>query len=155
MTSFWRLASCCSSKITTAVFSKVSHNYGPESNAWQYVRQVDEGPQYGGGTYVHLFQSDLSLHFSLDVCADSHDVYSFAEFAPIYTLYDNDIRCGRGAAKHGKGVETLNVIGGDTLSFYSTQLSDDSKQEVDVAGLCQSFMRLSKKMSLFTRTMIL
>lgn len=44
-----------------------------------------------------------------------------ATYNPIYELYDDNVRCGRGAALTGNGVETLSVIAGDEIGFVPTQ----------------------------------
>ncbi|KAH7116180.1 glycoside hydrolase [Dendryphion nanum] len=42
------------------------------------------------------------------------------EYDPYYDIYDDNIRCGRGAATRGAGIETLSINAGDEIAFIAT-----------------------------------
>jgi hypothetical protein len=86
------------------VFSMLSVNGGPASEPWQYVRKVVHGWAYTPG------DTDKNI------------------FNPQYELYDANIRCGRGAATSGAGVETLVVNAGDEISFFPTQQNEQGQE---------------------------
>lgn len=72
------------------------------SEVFQYVRPLHAGPNYGGSYY--------------------------SNYAPLYDIYSENVRCGWGGADTGKGVETLPVNAGDTITFYPTQLTDGNER---------------------------
>ncbi|KAF2789046.1 lytic polysaccharide monooxygenase [Melanomma pulvis-pyrius CBS 109.77] len=78
----------------------ISVNGGPVSREWQYVRNTTKGP------------------VTEETFGESND------FAPNFDLYDENIRCGRGAAAHGSWTETLDVNAGDVVSFFGSQHGD-------------------------------
>ncbi|KAF2016825.1 lytic polysaccharide monooxygenase [Aaosphaeria arxii CBS 175.79] len=82
------------------VFAHVSHNGGPLSKAWQFIRKIEPG------------------WAQCERCGSG-------EYNPYFDIYDNNFRCGRGAATSGRGVETLTVNAGDHLAFFSTLTSTD------------------------------
>lgn len=91
-------------------FPVISVNGGALSDPWEYVRKVDSGSDTLG----------LSVKTN-----------------PIMNVYKNNIRCAWGADKNGKGVKTLQVNDGDTLTFYPTRPSDkeNDKDESSKAHL--------------------
>jgi hypothetical protein len=71
------------------------------------VRPLHKGPNYGGGYY--------------------------SNYAPLYDIYSENIRCGWGGAATGTlGVETLPVEAGETVTFHSTQWVQDTDTEADM-----------------------
>lgn len=89
------------------VFSKLSHNGGPLSAPWQYIRNVTDGWAYSP---TNGYTGD---------------------FVPYYDMYDANIRCGRGAARSGPGTQTLTVNAGDELAFFPTIRDQYSNEEKD------------------------
>lgn len=72
----------------------LSHNDGPLSDPWTYIRNLTAG-----------------WAFSED---------NINNYEPYYDLYDNNVRCGRGAATR-PAPKILSVNAGDTLAFFATQ----------------------------------
>ncbi|KAF2476827.1 uncharacterized protein BDR25DRAFT_370629 [Lindgomyces ingoldianus] len=89
------------------VFAKLSLNGGPVSHVWQYIRNLTDGYAYSEINGYH------------------------GNFVPYYDMYDPNIRCGRGAAAHGPGTETLAVNAGDELAFFSTIRNEYTGVEED------------------------
>jgi hypothetical protein len=83
------------------VFSTLSLNRGPLSTPWQYIRNLQPSWAY------------------CPTCA------SVGKYNPYYDVYDANIRCGRGAATAGEGVQTLDLTAGDEVRFYSTYTGQD------------------------------
>jgi hypothetical protein len=98
----------CQLNLFSDVFSKLSHNGGPVSNHWQYVRRVTKGWAY----------SPTSGYIG--------------DYVPYYDVYDDNIRCGRGAAISGTGVQALVVNAGDELAFYAYQDSTAPEETVGI-----------------------
>ena len=48
---------------------------------------------------------------------------------PYYDIYDENIRCGRGAAASGVGVSTLTLQAGDEVAFWATQRDRINRDE--------------------------
>lgn len=44
-------------------------------------------------------------------------------------MYDENIRCGRGATKHGPGTKSLVVNAGDDLAIFATQRNSKLEEE--------------------------
>ncbi|KAF2469953.1 uncharacterized protein BDR25DRAFT_369847, partial [Lindgomyces ingoldianus] len=65
-----------------------------------------------------------------------------ATINPIYELYDDNIRCGRGAAMTGHGVETLAVSAGNKIGFVPTQTVDGKDRDVPFyhPGFAQAYL---------------
>lgn len=72
---------------------------------------------------MHPLTSNTRSHRNLtetfDDTGSSSGVYLNAN-VPFYDIYSENVRCGRGAAISGPGVETLAVDAGDELAFFST-----------------------------------
>ncbi|KAI0122339.1 glycoside hydrolase family 61 protein [Daldinia grandis] len=72
-------------------FSKLRVN-GTVSDHWQYIRNLTTGYEY--------FPDGVN-----------------SQWAPYYDIYDENIRCGRGAAVSSSGIQTATVIAGQNVSF--------------------------------------
>jgi hypothetical protein len=81
-------------------FAIISVNGGELSKPWDYVRKINPGS---------------------DRLAQGYRI------SPLTNVYNNNIRCAWGADENGKGVRTLQVNAGDTLTFYPVRPLENGK----------------------------
>ncbi|CAG9990932.1 unnamed protein product [Clonostachys byssicola] len=84
------------------MFSRMKVN-GNISEHWEYVRNVTTNWAYNPSGYVR-------------------------QWVPYYDIYDDNIRCGRGAAISGPGVKLLTVPAGDDVVFV-VGMADGSSED--------------------------
>ncbi|KAI1479585.1 glycoside hydrolase family 61 protein [Daldinia eschscholtzii] len=95
-------------------FTRIRVN-GTVTGHWQYVRNLTTGYEY----------SPDGQH---------------TQWAPYYDIYDENIRCGRGAAIAHPGIETATVIAGENVSFVIGASYEGENRTIYHEGVGQAYL---------------
>lgn len=92
------------------------------------IQSQNNGNMYGttyspSTSLTNITEINNVRNITTGFAADSPTVHD--QYMPYYDIYDENIRCGRGAATSGPGTKTAMVLAGSEVAFVIGRSADE------------------------------